>query len=51
MTKEGRQVYDAHELFHENLVEALVNGFAEGEQVIVSQALKNLQIFIEKYKE
>ena len=51
LTKEGRQVYDAHELFHENLVDALVDGFAEGEQVIVSQALKNLQIFIEKYKE
>lgn len=51
LTKEGRRVYDAHELFHENLVDALVEGFAEGEQVIVSKALKNLQVFIEKYEE
>lgn len=51
LTKEGRRVYDTHELFHENLVDALVGDFAEGEQVIVSQALKNLQVFIEKYKE
>ena len=51
LTKEGRRVYDAHELFHEDLVDALVEAFAEGEQAIVSQALKNLQVFIEKYKE
>lgn len=48
LTESGRQVYDMHELFHENLVDALIGDFDEGEQAVVSQALKNLQDFIVK---
>ncbi|MDE6852949.1 MAG: MarR family transcriptional regulator [Lachnospiraceae bacterium] len=51
LTKDGRQIYDMHELFHENLVDALVGDFDEKEQAVVSQALKNLQAFIEKNRE
>ena len=48
LTESGRQVYDMHEFFHENLVDALIGDFDEGEQAVVSQALKNLQDFIVK---
>lgn len=51
LTENGRQVYDMHELFHENLVDALIGEFDENEQAVVSQALKNLQEFIVKYNE
>lgn len=46
LTKGGRQIYDLHELFHENLVDALLGDFDEKEQCVVTQALKNLQGFI-----
>lgn len=51
LTESGRQVYDMHELFHENLVDALIGDFDESEQAVVSQALKNLQDFIVKHNE
>ena len=50
LTESGKQIYDVHELFHENLVDALIGDFDEREQAVVSQALKNLQTFIEKDK-
>ncbi|MDO4166691.1 MAG: MarR family transcriptional regulator [Eubacteriales bacterium] len=46
LTKGGKQIYDIHELFHENLVDALLGNFDEKELETVSQALKNLQDFI-----
>lgn len=51
LTESGRQVYDMHELFHENLVDALIGDFDENEQAVVSQALKNLQDFIVRHDE
>jgi len=51
LTESGRQIYDMHELFHENLVDALIGDFDEGEQLVVSRALRNLQTFIEKNQE
>ncbi len=46
LTKGGKQIYDIHELFHENLVDALLGDFDEKELEIVSRALRNLQDFI-----
>lgn len=46
LTKRGKQIYDIHELFHENLVDALLGDFDEKERGLVSRALKNLQDFI-----
>lgn len=51
LTDRGIQIYDIHELFHENLVDALLGDFDEKEQSIVSLALQNLQGFIEQRDE
>lgn len=48
LTERGRQICDIHELFHENLVDALLGDFDEKGQAVVSQALQNLQAFIGK---
>lgn len=46
LTKKGKNVFLAHEKFHENLVNSLLNEFNDDDKKIVMQAVDNLKIFI-----
>lgn len=46
LTKKGKKVFQAHERFHENLVNSLLGEFDDNDKKIVMQAVDNLKRFI-----
>lgn len=46
LTKRGKMIYNAHEAFHCDLVNALIKDLDEGERKVVMKALVNLGEFI-----
>ena len=48
LTKQGKVIFSAHEAFHKNLVDAMIEDISEEEQVVVSKAMLNLKGFVDR---
>ena len=48
LTKQGKVIFSAHEAFHKNLVDAMIEDLSEEEQVVVSKAMLNLKGFVDR---
>lgn len=48
LTKQGKVIFNAHEAFHKNLVDAMIEDLSEEEQVVVSKAMLNLKGFVDR---
>ena len=49
MTKEGRQAYRVHELFHRDMVESALGELSEEEEEVFSVALLKIKAFFDAH--
>lgn len=45
LTEKGRRAFAQHERFHQNMIEAVIKGLTQEEQVVLGKALVNLNEF------
>lgn len=51
LTDKGRRAYAQHARFHQSMIDAVVEGLSQEEQIILEKALRNLNLFFQEQYE